>query len=102
MLIHTQIEMRKQNKIFLWPVYFDDGTTRNNGRRVSKKLAVSSPKVDELQRAAKRLGMQPEVVSDAAHPSSPLRKTGLIILPKTDSKDKIVKKIAEELSSLRR
>jgi signal recognition particle subunit SEC65 len=45
--------------------------------------------------------MQPEVVSDAAHPSSSLRKTGLIILPKTDSKDKILKKIAKELSSLR-
>ena len=94
--------MRKQNKIFLWPIYFDESTSRNGGRRVSKKLAVSAPKVDELQRAAKRLGMQPELVSDAAHPSSPWQRTGLIILPKTDSKDKIVKKVAEELSSLRR
>jgi signal recognition particle subunit SRP19 len=94
--------MRKQNKIFLWPIYFDESTSRNGGRRVSKKLAVAAPKVDELQRAAKRLGMQPELVFDAVHPSSPWRKTGLIILPKTDSKDKIVKKVAEELSSLRR
>jgi signal recognition particle subunit SRP19 len=94
--------MRKQNKIFLWPIYFDENTSRNGGRRVSKKLAVSAPKMDELQRAAKRLGMQPQLVSDAAHPSSPWLKTGLIILPKTDSKDKIVKKVAEELSSLRR
>ena len=103
MPIATQIEMRKQNKIFLWPIYFDEITSRNGGRRVSKKLAVSAPKVDELQRAAKRLGMQPELVSDAAHPSFPWKTTGLITLPKTsDSKDKIVKKVAKELSSLRR
>jgi signal recognition particle subunit SRP19 len=94
--------MRKQDKIFLWPIYFDESASRNGGRRVSKKLAVSAPKVDELQRAAKRLGMQPELVSDATHPSSPWKKTGLITLPKTDSKNKIVKKVAEELSSLRR
>ncbi|MCJ7613972.1 signal recognition particle protein Srp19 [Candidatus Bathyarchaeota archaeon] len=93
--------MRKQNKIFLWSVYFDSSKTRNEGRRVPKKLAVSSPKLEELQSAAKKLGLQPEAVVDAAHPCSPLRKTGLLILPKTEPKGKTLKKIAKELSSLR-
>jgi len=94
--------MRKQNKIFLWPIYFDANKSRADGRRVSKKLAVSAPKVEEMQRAAKRLGMQPEMVPDAAHPSSPWIKSGLLVLPKTESKDKTLKKIAEELFKLRR
>ena len=100
--IANQIEMRKQNKIFLWGVYFDANKTRNEGRRVPKNLAVSSPKLEELQRAAKRLGLQPEILSDAAHPSSPWRKTGLIIIPKKESKGKTLTKVAKELSSLRR
>jgi len=94
--------MRKQNKIFLWSVYFDASKTRTDGRRVPKKLAVSAPKLEELQVAAKRLGLQPEIVSDATHPSCPWQKTGLLILPKTESKGKTLKNIAKELSSLRR
>ena len=94
--------MRKQNKIFLWSIYFDANKTRREGRRVPKKLAVASPKVEELQRAAKKIGLQPETVSDAAHPSSPWRRTGLLIVPKRESKGKTLKRISEELSNLRR
>ena len=100
--IAEQIEMRKQNKIFLWSVYFDANRTRTDGRRVSKKLAVSAPKLEEIQTAAKRLGLQPEVVYDAAHPSSPWRKTGLLVIPKKESKSETLKKVAKELSNLRR
>jgi signal recognition particle subunit SRP19 len=94
--------MRKQNKIFLWPVYFDANKTMTDGRRVPKKLAVSAPKLEELQRAAKKVGLQTEVVSDAAHPSTPWRKTGLLVVPKKESKSKTLKMIAEQLSKLRR
>ena len=94
--------MRKQNKIFLWSIYFDANKTRSDGRRVPKNLAISSPKLEELERATKRLGLQPEVVSNTAHPSFPWRKTGLVILPKTEPKGKTLMKIAKELSSLRR
>lgn len=94
--------MRKQNKIFLWSIYFDASKTRTDGRRVPKKLAVSAPKLEELQRAAKRLGLQPEIVSDVAYPSSPWRRTGLLVVPKKESKSKTLKKLAKELSDLRR
>jgi signal recognition particle subunit SRP19 len=102
MQINLQIEMRKKNKILLWSIYFDLNKSRRAGRRVPRKLAVSSPKLEELQRAAKRLGLQPEIVSDAAHPSSPWFQTGLILLPKTESKSTTLKKIGEQLSVLRR
>jgi signal recognition particle subunit SEC65 len=63
---------------------------------------VSSPKLDELQKATRRLGLQPEVVSDAAYPSFPWHKSGLLIISKTESKNKILKKIAKELHELRK
>lgn len=86
----------------MWTSYFDSTKTRTDGRRVSKNLAISSPKIEELQRAAKRLGLQPEVNLDACHPSFPWKNTGYIIFPKTESKTEAMKKIAKELSILRR
>jgi signal recognition particle subunit SRP19 len=94
--------MRKRNKILLWPNYFDSEKTRKQGRRVPKNFAVPSPKLDELQRVAKRLGLNPEVVSNAAHPYSSWNRTGLLIIPKIEDKGIILKKIAKELLNLRR
>lgn len=93
--------MRKQNKIVVWSIYFDINRTREQGRRVPKKLAVASPKVEELQRAAKRLGLQPETVFDAAHPSSPWRRSGLLFIPKKEPKVETLNKVARELLNLR-
>lgn len=102
MQINSQIEMRQKNKILLWSIYFDLNKSRRAGRRVPKKLAVSSPKLEELERAAKRLGLETETVSDAAYPTSPWLKTGLILLPRNESKNTTLKKIGEQLSILRR
>jgi signal recognition particle subunit SRP19 len=93
--------MRKKNTILFWSTYFDLEKSRTQGRRVPKNLAVLSPKLDELQRAAKRLGLNPKVVSDTAHPCSPWKRTGLLIIPKTEAKGIILKKIAKELYKLR-
>ena len=94
--------MRKQNKVLLWSIYFDATKTRREGRRVPKRFAVASPKVEELQRAAKKLGLQPETVSDVAHPSSPWLRTGLLVIPKREPKGKTLKNIARELLNLRK
>jgi signal recognition particle subunit SRP19 len=93
--------MRKQNKIFLWPIYFDANKTRREGRKVPKKFAISTPKLEELQRATKKLALQPMVVSDAAHPSFPWLKTGLLIIPRKEPKSETLEKIARELVKLR-
>jgi len=95
------IEMRKQNKIILWPVYFDADKTRMGGRRVPKKLAIPSPNLDEIQKAVKKTGLQPEIIPDAMHPSSPRQKTGLLIVPKTKPKVETLRKIAEGLLDIR-
>jgi len=93
--------MRKENKIVMWPVYFDSNRTRREGRRVPKKLAIPLPKLEEIQKAVRSMGLQPEMVPDAVHPGSPWQKTGLLIIPKKDSKAKTLRKIAKELSDIR-
>jgi signal recognition particle subunit SRP19 len=93
--------MRKKDKIILWPVYFDSTKTRLEGRRVPKNLATSKPKLNEIQIAIKRAGLQPEVVLDVGYPSVPWQKTGLIVIPKSNSKTQTLQMIAKELLKVR-
>jgi signal recognition particle subunit SRP19 len=94
--------MRKQNKILLWPAYFDLNRTRLQGRRVPRSLAIAFPKLEEIQSATRRIGLQPEVVLDVRYPKSPWQKTGYILIPKKGSKTKIIRKIAKELVNMRK
>lgn len=94
--------MKKKDKFVLWPVYFDSTKTRLEGRRVPKSLAVPAPKLKELKKAVEQADLQPEVIVDAGYPSSPWQKTGLIMIPKKDSKTQILRKIAKELSKARK
>lgn len=87
--------------IVLWPAYFDSNRSRLQGRRVPKQLAVASPKLEEIQNAAKNLGLKTEIFFDARYPKSPWQKTGLLLVPKTGSKKQVIYKIAKELTRTR-
>jgi len=93
--------MRKQNEIVLWPVYFDSTKTRLEGRKIPRSLATPSPKLEEIRKAVERVGLQLKVVADAAHPSSPWQKTGLLVIPKKGSKAKSLQQIAKKLLEIR-
>ena len=86
--------MRKQDKIILWPIYFDSTKTRSQGRRIPKKIAIPAPKLEEIKEAAELLGYKPESVDSAAYPSTPRITTGLLTMPKKGSKTQITQKIA--------
>jgi signal recognition particle subunit SRP19 len=89
--------MRKQDKAILWPAYFDSSRTRKMGRRVSKKLAVKSPKLKELINAVSKLGFQCELIPEVSYPKKPWVKTGLLLIEKKISKEQLINKIAEQL-----
>jgi signal recognition particle subunit SRP19 len=94
--------MRKQDKILLWPAYFDSNRTRLQGRRVPKSLATASPKLEEIQNVAKSIGLKPEAVLDVKYPKNPWQKTGYISIPKKGSKTQIIRKIAIKLVNIRK
>jgi len=93
--------MQKKGKIILWPVYFDSIKTRTEGRKIPKGYAIQSPRVEELEKAVQRLGLQFQTVTDASHSKEPWHKTGLLVVSKEDSKTQIMRKIARLLQSIR-
>ncbi len=93
--------MRKQDKAIIWPAYFDASRTRENGRRVPKNLAVQSPKIGEVEMAARHLGLNPELRADVAYPKSPWSKGGMIMVEKRHPKEEILKLIAKQLPIVR-
>jgi signal recognition particle subunit SRP19 len=89
--------MRQQDKIIIWPAYFDSTKTRNNGRRVSKSLAIPSPRIQEMKDAAEKLHLSCELVPEVAYSKTPWLKTGMLLVKKKESKDQTITKIARQL-----
>jgi signal recognition particle subunit SRP19 len=93
--------MRKQEKAIIWPVYFDQNKTRKKGRRVSKNIAVQSPKILEIEEAAAKLHLEHEVIPDKGYPKTPWLKTGMVLIKKDGSKEQVINKIAKQLLKTR-
>ncbi len=94
---------KRDRPIVLYPAYFDLGRTRAHGRRVAKKWAVESPTVEEVAKAAKALGLEPQVDADKAFPPSHWRHEGRVLVRadyfKTSIVDKVAKRIKESRSA---
>ena len=93
--------MRKQNKVIIWPAYFDQSKTRKDGRRVAKSLSVQHPKIDEVTLAVERLGLAHEVTSESGYPKISWVKTGMLLVEKKGSKEQVIRRIASQLSKIR-
>jgi len=93
--------VRKQDKAIIWPAYFDQTKTRKKGRRVPKSLAVQHPKIVEVKMAVERLGLKHEFAPEAGYPKTPWLKTGMIMVEKKGSKERVIRKIANQLLKMR-
>jgi signal recognition particle subunit SRP19 len=93
--------MRKLDKAIIWPVYFDSGKTRKEGRRVPKNQAVISPKILEIKEAADKLGLENEVRVEAHFPRMPWAKSGMLLVEKREAKEAIIEKLAKQLVKIK-
>jgi len=93
--------MRKQDKIIIWPAYFDLTKTRKDGRRVPKNLSVPSPKILEIKDAVEKLDLEHELVAEAGYPKTPWLKTGMLLVKKNETKEQTIRKIAKQLQKIR-
>jgi len=93
--------MRKQEKVIIWPAYFDSARTREDGRRVPKNLTVVSPRIDEVKGAAEKLSLACELVPDAGYPKAPWSKSGMLLVEKKGSKSQTIVMIAKQLLKMR-
>jgi signal recognition particle subunit SRP19 len=90
-------KMRKQDKVILWPAYFDSTKTRNEGRQVPKNTAVPAPKIIEIKEAVEKLRLSCELVADVGYAKTPWIKTGKLLVAKKEAKNQMMKKVAKQL-----
>ena len=93
--------MRKMDKFIIWPAYFDANKTRAQGRRLAVGQAVISPRIQEIQDAALKLGLKPELIAGKAYAKTPWSKQGTILVEKQGSKEQTIKRIARQLLNFR-
>lgn len=93
--------MAEDRPIVLYPAYFDLKRSREEGRRVPKALAVDGPTTEEIEKAAKSLGLTPKVEEDKAYPPSHWRREGRVLVRADYFKTSVVKKVAERIKAAR-
>jgi len=88
-------------KTIIWPVYIDSEKTKKEGRRISKKDAVSSPKLREISNAAKKLNLNPEVENNKSYSRSWWESQGRVSVDKNISKRELLVKISNMIKGMR-
>jgi signal recognition particle subunit SRP19 len=88
---------RNESKYVVYPLYFDCAVSRLNGRRVAKKFAVEKPTSENIAKAASSLGLHPLLDKDYAHPSTPWKKEGRVVVDKKGPKTNLLIQIANRL-----
>jgi signal recognition particle subunit SRP19 len=91
--------MPEKNKLAIWPIYFDAGRSRTEGRMVSVQEAINEPTLDLLITAAIKSGLKPEIEREKRHPKTwhQPEAAGRILVTKSVPKSVILKKIAGSL-----
>jgi signal recognition particle subunit SRP19 len=93
--------MRKQDKIIIWPAYFDSSRSRIDGRRVANSVSVASPKITEIKEAVEKLGLSCELIPDIGYPKMPWVKAGMLLVEKKRSKSQTITMIGKQLVKIR-
>ena len=91
------VSLRGRGKLRIWPAYFDIKYSRKEGRRVPREIAIRDPKIEEIEKAAMKLGLKPILKLGSAYSQYPWRKTGVLLVDKKGSKTEVIKLIAKEL-----
>ena len=91
--------MPKDGPVVLYPAYFDLGRSREEGRRVAKKLSVDAPTAEEIAKASRALGLTPEVEPGKAHPSTPWKREGRVLVRSDYFKTSVLRRVAEKVKA---
>lgn len=89
--------MRGKGKLRIWPAYFDIKYSRGDGRRVPRNLAIRDPKIEDIEKAAVKLGLKPVLQPGKSYSKYPWMKSGVLLVDKKGSKTDVIKMIAEKL-----
>ena len=93
--------MRRNDVQVVWLSYFNSGKTRSEGRRVSKRIALDSPKLSELVSACRSLRLEPESFPDVRYCRSGWEKCGRVLVKSDLPKTETLHRIAEAMRRVR-
>ncbi len=85
----------------IWPANIDALRTKKGGRKISKSDAIKSPNIDEIERAARELGLNPTCESSKSYPKTWWEKSGRVAIDKTVPKQEAAKIISRKIKALR-
>ena len=87
--------------ITVWPQYLDKNLSLNEGRKVSKEIAVEDPKLPDIEKALKRLNLPYSTQKERAYPSKWYEKSGRILVESDKSKLELLKEISLKLQEIK-
>ena len=93
--------MKLHGKMVVWPSNLDSTKTRRSGRKLLKSQSVQSPRLEELDQAAKNLRIDHETVVSKSKPHSWWEKGGYMIVTKSTPKSAVISSLASEVRKLR-
>ena len=81
--------------MIIWPVYIDKKKTRKEGRRVPEDLAIETPSLKAIERALKKLGLEPKIHRDKRYPRQHWDVCGCIEIDYKGNKLQLLKEICK-------
>lgn len=92
--------MKDYKFLVVWTDYFNSNFSRSEGRRVPINSCVKNPTLEELVKAATRLGYKPIAV-EASFPKRSSIHSGYINIERKKSKSVILKEISKSLGIIK-
>lgn len=90
-----------QDRIVIWPGYFDSKSSRRSGRRVPRDSSVLKPDLDGLIWAARSVGLKKiKKEEGSSHPARPHGKEGRLWVSRKSAKESIGASNKEEIMQL--
>ncbi len=93
--------MKDRGKLVIWPAYLDKTKSRSKGRIISRRTSVETPTLNEIDMAAKKLGLNPEVEEDKSYPRSWWEPRGRVLIDDNAPKTHIARRICATIKEMR-
>jgi len=88
--------------MIIYPSNINQDISKSEGRKVSKKSALSSPKAEEMLKALQKLGHSEAILEkNASYPRKPWESTGRVVLEAKTGKRQLMKMLAKEIRRMR-
>ncbi|WP_407421251.1 signal recognition particle subunit SRP19/SEC65 family protein [Methanobrevibacter sp.] len=88
--------------ITIWPQYLNKNLSLSEGRKISKKDAVSDPSINDIEKALKRLGLQYEVQKEFSYPGKWYEKSGRVLVEWGSTKLELIREISLKIKEFRK